>query len=177
MMTITTQSNSNQQGVTLALTLILLFVITLLGVSAMQVTQMQEKMASNLQDKELSFNAAESALIAGENWLLSLINQPPVVSNCTVFPCVSSVYQNLVFTDQTSSWWESNSAAYGTSLENIASQPRYIIEFLQFIPDSQVIGDSSVKSTGVFYYQITARGTGATNNSVSILQTTVGRRF
>ena len=38
-----------EQGATLAITLILLFVMTLLGVSAMQVTQMQEKMASKLE--------------------------------------------------------------------------------------------------------------------------------
>ncbi|GGI79643.1 pilus assembly PilX family protein [Legionella impletisoli] len=168
---------TKQQGATLAVTLILLFVVSLLGVSAMHVTQMQEKMSSNLQDKELSFNAAESALMAGEEWLLGLTTQPPVVTTCSSFPCVQTVFQNTDITTQDSSWWVSNAAAYNNNLENINTSPRYIIEFLEFIPDSQVIGDSSIKSTGVFYYQITARGTGASDDSVSILQTTLGRRF
>ncbi|KTD21679.1 pilus assembly PilX family protein [Legionella londiniensis] len=166
-----------QFGATLAVTLILLFVITLLGVSAMQVTHMEEKMSANLQDKELSFNAAETALTAGEAWLLSLSKQPSVQASCSAFPCVREPYQNLDFTTQTSTWWQSNSAAYGSELDNIATPPRYIVEFLQYVPDSPEVGDSSKKSQGVFYYQITARGTGATDNAVSILQTTIGRRF
>ncbi|WP_165475019.1 pilus assembly PilX family protein [Legionella yabuuchiae] len=166
-----------QQGATLAVTLILLFVVSLLGISAMHVTQMQEKMSSNLQDKELSFSAAESALMAGEEWLLGLTTQPPVVTTCSSFPCVQTILQNTDITAQTSSWWNSNAATYNTDLEHINSSPKYIIEFLEFIPDSLVIGDSSIKSTGVFYYQITSRGTGSSDESVTILQTTLGRRF
>ncbi|KTC65512.1 type IV pilus assembly protein PilX (plasmid) [Legionella adelaidensis] len=166
-----------QCGATLAVTLIMLFLITLLGVSTMQVTSMQEKMASTLQDKELSFNAAETALAAGESWLMSLSILPPAVSTCNPFPCVQAPYQNLVVTAQTNTWWETNSAVYNTSLTNITTQPRYYIEALQFVPDSPVIGDSSVKSKGVTYYQVTARGTGSTTSSVTILQTSLGRRF
>lgn len=167
----------HQQGVTLAVTLILLFVITLLSLSSMQVTRLQEKMSSNLQDKELSFQAAESALRAGELWLLGLSQEPTVVASCSSYPCVREVFQNMNFTTQTPAWWAANSQAYSTSLTNITSSPRYLIEFMQFVPDSLEIGTSSQKSTGVFYYQITARGTGSTDNAVSILQTTVARRF
>ncbi|WP_133126915.1 pilus assembly PilX family protein [Legionella nagasakiensis] len=164
-------------GATLAVTLLLLFVVSLLGISTMQVTQFQEKMASNLQDKELSFNAAESALAAGEAWVLSLSQEPPVLATCSPFPCAQETYQNINFSAQSSAWWEANSAAYPSQLNNIASPPRYIVEFLQFVPDSPELGDSSKKSTGTFYYQITARGTGSSDTAVSILQTTIGRRF
>lgn len=164
-------------GATLAVTLLLLFVVSLLGISAMQVSNFQEKMSSNLQDKELSFNAAESALAAGEAWILSLSQQPPVLATCSPFPCVQETYQNLDFSTQSSNWWQTNSAVYASQLHSLASPPRYIIEFLQFVPDSPEVGDSSKKSTGTFYYKITARGTGSSNNAVSILQTTIGRRF
>lgn len=166
-----------QVGATLAVTLLILFVITLLGVSAIQVTQMQEKMSSNLQDKELSFNAAESALAAGEAWIIGLVKQPSEVKTCTVYPCVQEAYQDFIIEEQTASWWSANSAAHTTSFTNIATPPRYVIEYLQFIPDAPVVGDSSVKSAGVFYYQVTARGTGTSDNSVTVLQSTVGRRF
>jgi type IV pilus assembly protein PilX len=166
-----------QYGATLAITLILLFLVTLLGVSAMQVTHMQEKMSSNLQDKELSFNAAETGLAAGEVWILGQTRQPSVQATCSSFPCVQETFQNLNFTTQTSSWWQQNAAAYSSPLDNIATSPRYVVEFLQFIPDSPVVGSSSAKSTGTFYYQITSRGTGTSNNSVSIIQSTTGRRY
>jgi type IV pilus assembly protein PilX len=166
-----------QQGATLAVTLILLFLMTLIGISAMQVTQMEEKMSSNLQDKELSFTAAESALASGEAWVLGQSHQPAVVSSCSAFPCVLQTYQNLNYTTQTSSWWSTNSAAYGSTLSNVTTPPRYFVEFVQFVPDSPTMGDSSVKSTGVFYYQVTSRGTGSSDNSSSILQSNVGRRY
>ncbi|QDP72585.1 pilus assembly protein PilZ [Legionella israelensis] len=168
---------NTQKGATLAVSLLLLLVITLLGVSAMQVTHMEEKMSSNLQDKLLSFSSAESALRAGEQWVLNQPTEPKVHATCPSHPCVQERKYNIDFTQQNTSWWTAHSAVYPASLSDIATPPRYFIEFMQFIPDTPVIGNSSVKSTGVFYYQITARGTGATNDSISILQTTVARRY
>lgn len=56
-----------QTGATLAISLILLAIATLVGVAAMQGTTLQEKMAGNLRDSSLAFQAADSALLAGEN--------------------------------------------------------------------------------------------------------------
>ncbi|KTC95814.1 pilus assembly PilX family protein [Legionella erythra] len=166
-----------QDGATLAATLLLLLVITLLGITSVQVTHLQEKMSANLQDKELSFVAAESALKAGENWVLSQETEPTVYVTCQAYPCAQQVYENINLATQPSSWWNSRSSQYTLSMDNIATNPRFIIEFLQFVPDSPVVGSSAAKSTGVFYYQVTARGTGATNDSISVLQTTVARRY
>jgi type IV pilus assembly protein PilX len=167
---------SNQQGATLAVTLLMLLIITLLGISAIQVTHMQEKMTANLQDKELSFHAAESALAAGETWILAQAAEPPVTTTCSAFPCVQTAFQNFNVVGQSSTWWQSNSANYNTQLDNVATTPRYIIEFLQFVPDTPVVGTTS-STTGVYYYQVTARGSGGSNDSFTILQTTVARRF
>lgn len=51
-----------QRGAALVVGLILLVVVTLVGVGAMQTTTLQEKMAGNLRDSNLSFQAAEAAL-------------------------------------------------------------------------------------------------------------------
>jgi len=169
--------NPNQsKGATLAITLLILFIITLIGVSSIRVTLMQEKMSTNLQDKELSFNAAETGLAAGESWLLSQSIQPAVYVQCSVYPCVVEVYDSTNLDEQSNSWWSSNSAEYGSDLDNVATRPRYIIEFLQFVPDTPEIGNSNAQN-GVFYYQITARGTGSSNDSASTIQATVARRF
>lgn len=168
---------THSNGATLAVTLILLFVVTLLGVSAMQIVHLQEKMSANLQDKELSFHAAESALAAGEAWIMTLTHHPGEEISCQVYPCIQEVYKDLNYTAQSSAWWQANSAVYPVPLDNLASQPRYFIELLQFVPDSPALGDSSMKSTGIYYYQITARGTGASDHSVSILQSAMSRRY
>ncbi|MDG4559697.1 MAG: PilX N-terminal domain-containing pilus assembly protein [Candidatus Competibacter sp.] len=56
-----------QRGAALVVGLILLVVITLVGVAAMRGTTLQEKMAGNLRDSNLSFQAAEAALRLCEN--------------------------------------------------------------------------------------------------------------
>lgn len=165
-----------QQGATLAVALILLLVITLLGMSAIQMTQMQEKMSANLEDKTQAFNAAESALIAGENWVLSLTSEPTVVASCGTPPCIRTPY-SIDFTTQTNAWWLTNGASYTSSLKNIATPGRYVVEFIQYVSDSPMVGNSTTTIKGIFYYQVTARGTGATDNAVSIIQTVVARRF
>lgn len=53
---------TRQRGAALVVGLVLLVVVTLVGVGAMQTTTLQEKMAGNLRDSNLSFQAAEAAL-------------------------------------------------------------------------------------------------------------------
>jgi type IV pilus assembly protein PilX len=52
----------HQKGVALIVSLIFLMIITILSVSAMRTTNLDTKIAVNHQFKELSFQAAESAL-------------------------------------------------------------------------------------------------------------------
>lgn len=59
-----------QSGVALLVSLVLLVAVTLLGVSAMQGTILQERMSANQRDVEEAFNAAEYALRRGEQELL-----------------------------------------------------------------------------------------------------------
>lgn len=59
----------SQRGAALATSLILLLMLTLIGVTAMQSTTLEEKMAGNLRSEHLAFQAAEAALRAGEEWL------------------------------------------------------------------------------------------------------------
>lgn len=55
-----------QQGAVLVVALIFMLILSLIGVSSMQGTTMQEKMAGNLRDQYSAFNAAEAALREGE---------------------------------------------------------------------------------------------------------------
>lgn len=64
-----TQLNNNltalsvrQSGAALFVSLVILLVLTIIGLSAARRSTLQEKMASNLHVKNLAFNAAESAI-------------------------------------------------------------------------------------------------------------------
>jgi len=81
---------ARQRGAALIVGLVLLVVITLVGIGAMQSTTLQEKMAGNLRDSNLSFQASEAALRNCENILaleyqsqvarlnLGLVTNPPL---------------------------------------------------------------------------------------------------
>ena len=53
---------STQKGVVLFISLILLFVLTLLGVTSMSSSSLENRMASNFQHSHLVFQAAETAI-------------------------------------------------------------------------------------------------------------------
>lgn len=63
-------TKSNQQGMALIVTLLLLVAITLLAVSAMRSTTLQEKMASNFNDREIAKQVAEATVRQVGNTLL-----------------------------------------------------------------------------------------------------------
>lgn len=59
----------SQQGAVLVVCLVILLVMTLLGVSNMQSTAVQYKMAKNNQDRQVAFQVAETALTKVERLL------------------------------------------------------------------------------------------------------------
>lgn len=169
------QYHPHQQGATLAISLILLFLATIVGVSTIRSTLLEEKMSDNAQDKSRAFEAAESALIAGENYILGLTEEPIPSASCSVYPCVQNLYDSLFLEEKDNTWWAANSASYSTSLSEVNSAPRYTVEFVRFVADTPVIGKGT--PSGSFYYRVTAKGTGASDNARAVLQTTVGRRY
>jgi type IV pilus assembly protein PilX len=58
-----------QRGAVLVITLVMLLLVTLIGVVGMQGTNLQERMAGNLWDRNKAFQGAETALRVGESWL------------------------------------------------------------------------------------------------------------
>lgn len=61
--------SGGQRGVVLPIVMILMVILGVLSVSGMDDTAMQERMAGNMRDREIAFQAAESALRDGETWL------------------------------------------------------------------------------------------------------------
>ena len=55
-----------QNGAVLFISLIFLLIMTIIGITAMKTTVLEEKMASNTKNRNLALQAAEAALRAGE---------------------------------------------------------------------------------------------------------------
>lgn len=70
------RSRRGQDGAALLIALIMLLILTVGGVTSMRNSTMQERMAGNMRDRELAFQAAERALRAGEAYLNSFNATP-----------------------------------------------------------------------------------------------------
>ncbi len=160
---------NRQQGAALAMSLIILLVMTVIGVTAMQVTVLEEKMAGNLRDRSIAFQAAESALRDAEASL--------TVAVLPSFNGTGGLYQAT-----TPQKWETidwgvaaNVAAYtGGTLDDVAANPTYLIE--EFEP---VLGGGGSLEAGLpqqtDFYRITSRGVGGSTNAVVMLQSVYKR--
>lgn len=184
------KTRNASKGTTLAISLMLLFIITLIGVTTIRSTQMQEKMSHNIQDKLASFQAAETALIGAEDLIGAIPSEiiPTTLADCpnvtigAVSFCIVNYTASLLPEEQSYSWWTSNAENYaitypGTtaSKNKVANSPRYYVEFNSFVPDSLVIGKAP--PTGVHYYRIFSRGTGATDSARTVLESTYNKRY
>jgi type IV pilus assembly protein PilX len=76
--------SADQSGAVLIISLIMLLLLTLIGASSMQTTTLEEKMAGNMRDRNIAFQAAESALRDAEQDIRGIGTTPrndPIVDS------------------------------------------------------------------------------------------------
>lgn len=173
-----TKSWRRQQGAALVVSLIFLFVMTIIGIMGMQVTSLEEKMAGNMRERNLAFQAAESAARAGEKYLSS--------AGLPAFNCAVGLYKaddvNCDGTKETARVWEAVnwsttavvSYADGAKLANVSAFPAYIVEELPAVPETGGSLEAGVPKD-VNYYRVTARGIGGSPGAVAIVQSVYKR--
>lgn len=166
-----------EHGAVLVTGLIFLVVMTLLGVAAMSINAMEERMAGNTRDMNIAFQAAESGLRDAELDILKNINPASGFdAACTNGLCLPPSSSTSLA--RSIDW--SNAAItreYGTqtgaaALKLVSSQPRYIIELLSTLPvgaGQSIATGIKAASSGVAY-RISALGVGGKSESRVILQ-------
>ena len=173
----------NQRGVALFISLVLLLVLTIIGVSAVQTTSLEERMARNTHDSVLAFEAAEVALRAGETFLRT--NRP---ATATFLPAGAnglwraSNYAQTERWEQANIWTGTNSVAVAANtIAGVAEQPRYLIEWVATVQrtDNPYMQGSSYAALfdRIEIFRITARGVGGTANARVLLQSNFGLIF
>lgn len=180
--------------------LIFLIILTLLGLSNMEIGIMEEKMTSSFNDRNsLAFESAELGLREGEKYLNGVAIGPftdTVRGMHKMFPEGASPAFWQVTPSSASSpacsgsgtvasfnWMQDSPGNRCSSVQLAASRklpgtveaPRYVIEELADVPKP----GSTVKAGGAKdankVYRITARGVGAQATTVVILQSTFKR--
>jgi type IV pilus assembly protein PilX len=172
---------SRNRGIALFISLVLLLILTIIGVSSVQTTTLETRMARNEHDTLLAFQAAELALRdaeifietikpttkfsdtgAGGLWTVAPLGQPNRWESEGVWGSAKSV------------------AAATNAGAVVAEPPRYLIEHVASVvreDNAYLINDpyTATVADRIEVYRITARGVGGTGNAQVLLQSTYGR--
>jgi type IV pilus assembly protein PilX len=175
-------SLSQQSGVVLMVSLVMLLLLSIIGVTGSQVTALEEKMAGNSLEQNIAFQAAEAALRAGE---LVIENHPPADKlDLTVPPgLVPPPYANALHLategldyKADTSWVDAESVEFATTIPSVSAQPRYFIEYISDKPANPPTA-CSTPPTCISFFRVTARGTGRQSTTRVFLQSYYGRKF
>ncbi len=163
-------AGTRQQGAVLITALVLLVVLTLLGVSGMQNTILEERMAGNYRDSQIAFESAEAALRTGENRMLTL-----AAFNTLKWDGTDFTYEATPSRDPFTTAGQELTDA--TITAETAQNPVHFIERLaEFdLPNSSLVKGFPEKPPKIRYYRTTARGWGKTTSAEVVLQSTYYR--
>ena len=190
-----TKANIHQRGATLIVSLVLLLIVTLIGISGMETAVVEEKMSGSYRDHKIGFESAEQALLEGERFIgATAFTFTDYTSTCTNGLCFKGVWNSFdpnaacmlngfgtdvwVKTDSSNIWESNNTRVVGSKLDGVSLAPEYIVEFLCHAPISQnppippYVAGSGWESHYGLLFRITALGTGGTNNARVMLQST-----
>jgi len=164
--TIQIGSIKKQQGAVLIVGIVMVLILSILVIAGVNSTVLQQKMTSNLRDKELAFQSAETTLKIGEDYLLTSTE----TELANIFDGTNGLYtfnKNRALKEESD--WENISARESETLFQIKEKPEHIIEEL---PHIEVAGDSlaSPKIITGAYYRVTSKSKGGTDASLVVLQ-------
>lgn len=166
----------NQAGSVLVIALIFLVLLTLIGVTAMQGTTLQERMAGNARDSNVALQAAEASLREAEEYLNQAVVGP--------FPGgATGLYEEPaagagvipLWEDGSTNWADRGDLMARAPIDDVVQQPRVIIEQLRPYtdPEGSIASDEPLPESR--YYRATAEGFGLSNTTRAVLQTTFFR--
>ncbi len=167
--------SSNQRGVVLIVSLLLLLVMTILALSISQTTTLEERMAGNTRDQELAFQGSEAGVRAGEERLDAAADPVSCTSLASCDSLVQGTFSGVDLSQKDDTWWSANGAEYGASgshdITEVSQDPKYIVRVRGRLSDSLEVGSQKVT-----YYEVTSRSYGKTTNSQAVVQTIYAKR-
>lgn len=170
---------SKQHGSALIVALSILLVLTVLGVSALGTSSLQEKMAGNNRDSQVAFEAAEEALRSAEQFIDGLATTGSFNASGTG-GLFSPKGTNPDAYSVESNW---SSAVNASTTADVARLPQYMIQRI----DAQTAIETPNASNNSYneddgegkleVFQITVRGYGVSPNSRVMLQSFYSKIF
>lgn len=166
-----------QRGITLVVGLVMVLLITIIGMSAIRSSGLQEQMAGNVRDRNIAFQAAEAALREGESFLDFGPSQVPMGDPGFVVSMdqPGALYWTTPVADGGFDW---NNIAVDSAatIDGTLEKPKYVVEEVTFLEPGSDFGAIDLASLldmeEKTMFRVTSRAVGGTENTVVILQTT-----
>lgn len=166
-----------ERGSALIVSLLILIVLSMLGLTAVRTTTLEEKMAGNLRDDDLAFQAAESALRDAEAFVESVVSTNAFNDSGGLYSQATPDPDYFAST----SWSSGNSRAYSGAIAGVKTQPRYIVKYLGVVPTPggalNIGGYGNGQAGSLNAFRITAQGTGGRDTTQVVLQEYYGRKM
>lgn len=186
-----------QQGSVIIISLIMMLLLTIIGLTGVRMSNLEEGMSGSFRDHHLAFQAAEAALSEAEafventtfsttNFQSGCTGSQCFTSTCTAGLCFDGSFPSSGapassctpgLTNPWESWtlWDnSGKVISATALTGTSSAAKYIIEFRCFMvkDDTKSNASTSIFAEWAFSFRITALARGGTADSLVMLQST-----
>ena len=190
-------SRRQQFGIVLITSMVLLFAMTLLGVTVIRDAKINTQIIGNSQDVLKTTEAAELSTRSAENWIQSTLILPPIVQDNFIDSSDNlndrKVMQHSLFDVTDTSAWNTNGRLdpdLTLSQFNALTPPKFVVTFLSkndegsttkdpwdsFQKNSLNVGlDSDV--SGRFIFKVYGQAQGATTKSTATIETTYAIPF
>jgi type IV pilus assembly protein PilX len=172
-------TQGGQRGAVLVVSLIFLLVVTMLAVSSISGTVLEEKMAGNTRDRNVAFQAAEGGVREAEEFLESIVSMGDFASEPGLFMLTD---EEPAFRED-ATWINANNHIVADSDYGSYAAPRYLVKHVTTVSGTEgalnMSGYGDNKGSGdVTVFRITVRGTGGDADSAEvILRSQYGRIF
>ena len=168
---------ASQQGFALVVALLLLLVLAILGSSAVSNNIMQERMAGNTRSRDLALQAAEAALKDAEKNLVTLRTLKFDGTVAGLKPYDPEAENDADTWRKASSWASYRSPSLIQALNQVAEDPRYIVEQMDVTATDPIVTPCKTCPCGsppvagcAENYRVTARGVGGEASAIVVLQ-------
>jgi type IV pilus assembly protein PilX len=175
-------TRSSQRGVVLVASLLLLIVVTIMALSMFRSFGIGEKIAGNMREKQRALQAAVTAQVNAEIWLVANATGPSV--NCVGRLngtlglgqiCANSLdFMNIDVSDPLawkaiSTWYQPNGMLISSTTSVALTNPTYYDIPAYYISDLGTSPDPTVPGE---LYLVDAYGYGGNSNTVAVVEST-----
>lgn len=156
-----------QRGTVLIVSLLILLILTIIGVSSMQSSTLEEKMASNSRDRNIGFQSAESSMREAEIYIESLVTTGGFTNANGLYSAIEDEPDPFA-----AGTWTTSGATRTATPPGGSAAAQYFITRAGTIVDESMGGGLELPPTArqdITIFRITGRGRGATADGAEVM--------